>query len=230
MHKWVSLDRGRTWKVGPSTLTRDPKRKESKPSHTGHSGLCPDICYTKAGPPTGTIVLAYHDRWGEHAKRGGHYISFSHDEGETWGYPVFVDGGAYPALYELEKDSGKFLCGYYWSKSLLKGVFFSVPFPTGMHSTPGMKDSGLPCITVSWDAYHGKGSSDYEYRIYRSMKSDASLKQSKLVFSGKNISSYDDETVETNQTYYYRVAACLNGKVTSQSWQTSAMVTVNAGF
>jgi hypothetical protein len=92
------------------------------------SGLCPSIWYTKAGPPSGTIVLAYHDRWGEHSDRGGVYLSFSHDKGETWATPIFIDSGAYPCLYELDKNSGKFLCGYYRSSSLLKGAFFSIPF------------------------------------------------------------------------------------------------------
>ena len=221
MLQGISLDRGRTWEIGPSTLTK-------KGGET--SGLCPSMWYTKAGPPSGTVVLAWHDRWGEHKGKGGVYITFSHDEGQTWGYAVRIDGGAYPALYELEKDSGKFLCGYYLHKSLLKGAFFSVPFPTGIHSTASMKDSGLPCITVEWDAYKGEDCKDYEYRVYRSTKDGASLEQSKLVFSGKDVCSYADKAVEKDRAYYYRVAAFRNGKVTNQSWQSSAMVTVNAGF
>ena len=211
MLQGVSLDRGHTWKIGPSTLSRG-----------GISGLCPSMSYTKAGPPTGTIVLAYHDRWGEHAKKGGNYISFSHDEGDTWGYPTWIGSYAYPCLYELEKDSGKFLCGYYRHKSLLKGVFFSVPFPTGLRAEPGLENSEQLGITVKWDEYNGKGSDEYEYRLYRSTKAGASLEQSKLVFSGKDICSYADEAVEKEQTYYYRVAAFRDGKVVNKSWQDSA--------
>ena len=207
----VSLDRGRTWKIGPSTLTRK-----------GTSGLCPSICYTRVGPPTGTLLLAYHDRWGEHAKRGGNYISFSHDEGQTWGYPIFIDGGAYPCLYELKKDSGKFLCGYYRSSTLLKGVFFSVPFPTGLRALPGLPDSERLGITVKWDVYNGKGSDEYEYRLYRSTKPEFELTPSTLVCSGKDICSYADEAVEKEQKYYYRIAALKDGKVVNKSWQASA--------
>ena len=213
MQKGVSLDRGRTWKIGPSALTR--KGGEA-------SGLCPSMWYTKAGPPTGTIVLAWHDRWGKHKDKGGNYVTFSHDEGETWGYPIFIDGGAYPALYELKKDSGKFLCGYYRSSTLLKGVFFSVPFPTGLRAISGLENSGRMGITVKWDDYNGKDSGKYEYRVYRSEKPVFPLTRSRLVFSGKNVNSYEDEKVEDGKKYYYQVAACLDDKIISRSWHTSA--------
>jgi len=228
MHKWVSLDRGRTWKAEPSTLTRTKDKKSET------AGLCPSMLCTKAGPPTGTLALVYHDRWGEHEKKGGNYISFSHDEGETWGYPVFIDGGAYPCLYELEKDSGKLLCGYYRDSTLLKAAFFSIPFPTGLRATPttpNTGDAGQSCITVEWDTYKGKDRDKYEYHVYRSTKDGVSLKESKLIFSGKNVSSYEDQTVENNQMYYYRVTASVDGKATNQSWQASAMIKpINAGF
>ena len=218
MLQGISLDRGRTWKIGPSTLSSGRRRV----------AFAPSMRYSKSGPAGGTLVLAYgRYQWKEKNIKGGICISFSHDEGQTWGHSTRIDGGGYPCLYELEKDSGKFLCGYYRSSTLLKGAFFSVPFPTGIRSTASMKDSGLPCITVEWDAYKGKGSGDYEYRVYRSTKETASLEDSKLVFSGENINSYEDQTVENNQTYYYRVATCLKGKVVNQSWQTSAKVIVN---
>ena len=213
LKKGVSLDRGKTWEIGPSTLTRK-----------GTSGLCPSIWYTKAGPPTGTTVLAYHDRWGEHAKKGGVYISFSHDEGETFGYPIFVNGGAYPALYELEDGSGKFLCGHYRSSTLIQGIFFSVPFPTGLRASASTKDSGLPYITVEWDSYEGKGCEDYEYRLYRSTKPEVPLTPLALVFSGRGIYSYCDEAVEYEQQYYYRVAAFRDGKVAGRSWCASVKI------
>ena len=211
MHKGVSLNRGRTWTIGPSALTRN-----------GTSGLCPTIWYTKAGPPTGTIVLVYHDRWGEHAKRGGHYISFSHDEGETWGYPIFIDGGAYPALYELEKNSGKFLCGYYRSSALLKGVFFSVPFPTGLRAISGLEDSEQLGVTVKWDEYKGQDYEKYEYRLYRSTQSEFELTPSTLVCSGKDIYSYSDKAAEKDRAYYYRVAVYRDGEILGRSWLASA--------
>ena len=212
MQKGVSLDRGRTWEIGPSTLTRK-----------GTSGLCPAMRYTKAGPPTGTIVLVYHDRWAEHAKRGGDYVSFSHDEGETWGYPVFVDGGAYPCLYELKKDSGNFLCGYYLHKSLIKCAFFSVPFPTGLRAISGLENSEQSGITVKWDEYKGQDCEKYEYRLYRSTQPEFELMSSTLVCSGKDICSYADEAVEKEQKYYYRIAALKDGKVVNKSWHASTV-------
>lgn len=117
----LSDDDGKTWRIGPSTLTRKGAT----------SGLCPAFLHTTAGPPGGTLVLAYHDRWGEHERRGGVYICFSHDQGTTWTKPVFLDGGAYPCLYERQLGSGRILCAYYRSSRELKGVFFTIPARRG---------------------------------------------------------------------------------------------------
>jgi len=129
LYQAVSRDEGRTWEVGPSPLTRQGAT----------SGLCPDLAWSKAGPPGGTLVVAYHDRWGEHEGKGGVYLCFSHDEGTTWSRPTRLDGGAYPCLYELEKGSGRFLCAYYRSSSELKGAFFSVPSAPRGGVTPGRR-------------------------------------------------------------------------------------------
>jgi hypothetical protein len=216
MHGWVSLDRGRTWKVAESGLSRikDPKN--------GTAGLCPSMVYTKAGPATGTLAIVYHSRWGAHEKRGGNYISFSHDEGESWGHPTFIDGGAYPCLYELRQDAGDFLCGYYLSSSLLKGVFFSIPFPTGIQASPAPGNAGRRAITVRWDPYAGKDRREYEYRVYRSTKSRFRLEDAKLVFTAGDAYLFRDDDVENGQTYYYRAAACRNGRIISRSWEVSA--------
>ena len=163
-------------------------------------------------------MLAYHDRWGEHSDKGGVYFSFSYDEGETWGYPTFIDSGAYPCLCKLSDESNEFLCTYYRSLSLLKGVFFSIPFPTGIRA---MADSSS--ITVEWDHYRGKDAEAYEYHVYRSEKPDFALTQDTLVFSQRNIYSYHDKSVETGRTYYYRVGVYLDGEIAGRSWQVSAM-------
>jgi hypothetical protein len=217
MHKWTSLDRGRTWSVEESTLSRIKDPKE------GTAGICPSMAYTKAGPPTGTLVLVYHSRWGAHGTKGGNYISFSHDEGETWGHPTFLDGGAYPCLYELRPDTGAFLCGYYLHSSLLKGVFFSVPFPTGIRASPGGGNAGRPSIIVQWDPYAGKDSQHYEYRVYRSTQPGFRLEDAKLVCSTRDARRpCTDNDVKKGQTYYYRAAACRDGRIVSRSWEASA--------
>lgn len=109
LYRGVSEDKGRTWKVGPSGLT----------------GLCPALCYTSAGAAGGTVVLAYHDRWGKHEKEGGVYVAFSTDGGLTWCEPTWISGGAYPCLIEM--SPGKMFCSYYQSSALLRGTIFKIP-------------------------------------------------------------------------------------------------------
>jgi len=117
MYQAISDDDGATWRIGPSPFTRKG----------AHSGLCPDLLHTPVGGPRGTLVLAYHDRWGKHERKGGVYLAYSHDHGDTWSTPVFLDGGAYPTLLEHPKGSGRILCAYYHSSRELKAAFFSVP-------------------------------------------------------------------------------------------------------
>ena len=100
------------------------------------SGLCPALLHTTAGSPRGTLVLAYHDRWGDHERKGGVYLAFSHDHGDTWTTPTFLDGGAYPCLLEPHKGTGRILCAYYRSSRELKAAFFTVPLRQGSPSTP----------------------------------------------------------------------------------------------
>ncbi len=121
LYQAVSTDGGKDWQIGPSNLTRSPQKSKD------YSGLSPVLWHSPAGPPGGTTLLAYHDRWGEHAKEGGIYVSASHDEGKTWGRPVFLAPGAYPCLYE--PSPGKIICGHYRSNALLEATFFSVPLP-----------------------------------------------------------------------------------------------------
>jgi len=120
MYQAGSTDGGHSWQIRPGNLTHRVAKGEKE-----MSGLCPVLWHSPAGPAGGTTILAYHDRWGDRAKAGGVYLSFSYDEGETWQEPVFVAPGAYPSLYEYEP--GKILCGYYRSNSLLEASFFQVP-------------------------------------------------------------------------------------------------------
>ena len=120
MYQASSTDGGKTWRIHPSNLTRRVANNQKE-----MSGLCPVLWHSSAGPPGGTTILAYHDRWGPHAQCGGVYVSFSHDEGETWGEPFFLSAGAYPTLYEHRP--GEMLCGYYRSLSVLEAAFFRAP-------------------------------------------------------------------------------------------------------
>ena len=120
MYQASSTDGGKTWRIRPSSLTHrvtDGKKEMS--------GLCPVLWHSSAGPRGGTTILAYHDRWGQHADSGGVYVSFSHDEGETWAEPFFLSPGAYPTLHEYRP--GEMLCAYYRSNAVLEATFFQVP-------------------------------------------------------------------------------------------------------
>lgn len=75
---------------------------------------------------------------------------------------------------------------------------------------------------MQWDPYAGKDSQQYEYRVYRSMQSGFRLEDAKPVGSLRAACSYKDGAVEKGQTYYYRVAACRDGRIVSRSWEASA--------
>ena len=106
LYRSLSTDNGYTWRFGPTKL----------------HGLCPALLWVPQGPAGGTTILAYHDRYLEHQNRGGVYLTFSYDAGETWGEQVFVSAGAYPCLLPLE--SGEILLAYYTSSVELQGTFF----------------------------------------------------------------------------------------------------------
>ena len=201
MLKGVSLDKGRTWKVGPSTLTRK-----------GTSGLCPSMCYSEAGPPEGIVVLTYHDRWGEHANKGGMYIAFSYDEGQSWGEPMWFSGGAYPCV--IETEPGQMFCTYYRSPALLKGVFFGVPFPTGLLT----QSAGSNSLKLKWDLYKGKKAKDYSYHIYRATDSDVKLTEENRIGIVKQANSFNDKSLKQDKVYYYRVVARDGKNQVGVSW------------
>ena len=76
-------------------------------------------------------------------------------------------------------------------------------------------------LTVQWDPYVGKDSQRYEYRVYRSTRSGFPLEDATPVFSTRAAHSYKDGAVERGQTYYYRAAACRDGRIVSCSWEAS---------
>jgi len=117
LYQSVSGDNGFTWETRRIQL----------------HGLCPCLRWVPQGPAGGTVVLAYHDRYADHKDRGGLYLAFSHDCGETWSDQTYVDTFAYPCLLQLE--SGEMFLAYYAADHTeLRGVFFDVPFPTGIRA------------------------------------------------------------------------------------------------
>jgi len=129
MYQASSADEGRTWQIRRSNLTRRVAEGQKE-----MSGLCPILWHSPAGPRGGTTILAYHDRWGPHAKSGGVHVSFSYDAGQTWAEPFFLSPGAYPTLYEYQP--GQILCGYYRSNSVLEATFFQVPPSSDVRREP----------------------------------------------------------------------------------------------
>jgi hypothetical protein len=202
LYRGFSTDAGATWTVGPSELT----------------GLCPALWYTAAGPPEGTVILAYHDRWGPHALKGGVYLSFSHDGGATWGEPTFISGGAYPCLIELEP--GTILCSYYQSSSLLRGTIFPVPFPTGLRASGSVPGWNVG-IRLEWDRYQGSKAKEYSYRVFRSLEEQVEVNAQNQIGTVQESAWYEDREVEAGRVYYYRVAA-YEGKLVGVSWVAAA--------
>ena len=204
LYRGTSKDRGRTWTVGPSGLT----------------GLCPSLLYTRAGPSEGTIVLAYHDRWRKHAAKGGVYLAFSHDGGATWGEPVWISPGAYPCLLELEP--GLVLCSYYSDNSTLRGTILRVPFPTGLRASTGLPDQPDSCgVRLNWDAYRGKDSHAYSYRVFRG-NAGGPLSEFQQVDELTEGHAFDDANLDAGRLYYYRVAAFAGDREVGQSWPVAA--------
>jgi len=204
LYRGLSSDRGRTWTVGPSGLT----------------GLCPALLYTEAGPPGGTVVLAYHDRWGEHAAKGGMHLTFSHDGGRTWGEPVWFSAGAYPCLLALGGD--RVLCSYYQSSDLLRGTIFRVPFPTGLRACTGLPGSEACGVRIEWDAYAGKAADDCTYRVYRSDQPSVFERDEDCVGAVTGAAGYGDSAVEPGRMYFYRVGAWEGDRRLGASWSASA--------
>jgi len=100
LYRSVSDDGGRTWRFGPTAL----------------HGLCPALIATDGG----RLVLAYHDRYLEHAEQGGVYVTTSGDAGESWAEPRFVSPGAYPCLLPRGEE---ILLAYYTNCTHLQATF-----------------------------------------------------------------------------------------------------------
>ncbi len=100
LYRSVSDDGGRTWRFGPTPL----------------HGLCPALL----GTGDGRLVLAYHDRYLEHADRGGIYLTTSVDAGATWAEPEFVAPGAYPCLLARAEE---IMLAYYTDCTHLQATF-----------------------------------------------------------------------------------------------------------
>ena len=212
LYKGLSTDKGYTWAVGESGLT----------------GLCPALCFSEAGPPEGTLVLVYHDRWGKHASKGGMYVTFSTDEGATWGEPMWISDGAYPCL--IETEPGRMFVTYYQSSNLLRGTFFSVPFPSGLRVS--QVESGAGGLKVEWDAYCGAKAQLYSYRVYRGMEAGFGMDEESLVrlvepAGGQStedspLGGFLDRGVEPGRVYFYRVAAYEGDRQAGVSWVAAA--------
>ena len=200
LFRGMSHDSGRTWSVERSGLT----------------GLCPSLLYTVDGPAEGTVVLAYHDRYGKHEGKGGMYLGFSHDGGVTWDEPVWISPGAYPCLLAL--GSGRILCSYYRDSTLLRGTIFRVPFPTGIRATAGCDHADTCAVQLTWDAYKGQQAADCLYHVYRSREPEVDTDDAQPVASVRSANTYADTDVQPGIAYYYRVSAQAGTETVGTSW------------
>ncbi len=198
LYQGVSSDKGRTWRVERNGLT----------------GLCPALCFTQSGPPEGILTLIYHDRWGEHASAGGVYAVFSSDEGNSWGEPVRMDHGAYPCLIEVAP--GQMFTTYYRSFDLLRGAFFSIPFPSGLRAE-SLAGSAAK-MEIAWDAYSGKKAADYTYHVHRSTLPDVPVTEETLIGSVQRTNSFVDKGAEPEKKHFYRVVAHEGQRPVGHSW------------
>ena len=199
LYQGVSSDKGLTWKV----------------ERNGLSGICPSLCFTESGPPEGMLTLIYHDRWGKHASHEeGMYVVFSSDEGETWGEPVWIDKGGYPCIIEIAP--GQMFTTYYQSFGLLRGAFFSVPFPSGLRTW--QPDSETDTVMIAWDTYRGKKASDYTYHVHRSASPDSSPTDETSIGSVQSTNSFLDKGTKSEKTYFYEVVAREGERRVGCSW------------
>ena len=198
LYRGFSSDGGWSWSVEDSGL----------------HGLCPALEYTTqvGGPPEGIVAIVYHDRWGEHTDKGGIYIAFSCDEGQSWGEQTRISGGAYPCV--IETEPGLMFCTYYRSSTVLRGTFFTVPFPTGLRATTTASNS----IRLEWDLYNGQKASDYSYHIYRSIYRGVELIDENRIGIVSETSSFNDEVLEPDTAYFYRVVARDGESQVGMSW------------
>ena len=198
LYQSVSEDNGFTWQT----------------RRIGLHGLCPCLRWVSQGPPGGTTVLAYHDRYLEHQERGGIYVAFSHDCGETWGYQTYVDGGAYPCLLTLA--SGEMFLAWYGEHTELKGAFFDVPFPTGMRAEV---DAGS--VTLRWD---GLADDTHTYRVHRSACAEAVPDADTAIGEVTSAHTHTDAAVEPGASCYYVVTAWDGDEQVGKSWQVAVSI------
>jgi len=199
LYQSVSEDNGYTWET----------------RRIGLHGLCPCLRWVAQGPAGGTAVLAYHDRYLDHEQRGGIYLAFSHDCGETWGYQIYVDGGAYPCL-SMPASGEMFLAWYGEQHTELKGAFFDVPFPTGIRA-----DVGTGSVTLRWD---GLADDTHTYRVHRSAHAEAASDADTAIAEVTSAHMYTAAAVEPGASCYYVVTAWDKDEQVGKSWQVAVSV------
>jgi hypothetical protein len=196
LYRSVSSDNGYTWTFGPTKL----------------HGLCPAVQWVDHGLAGGTTILAYHDRYLNHASRGGVYLAFSHDAGETWGYQTWIDGGAYPCLMPL--GAGEVLLAYYYGG--IQGVVFTVPFPTGIHAR--VSDH---VVQLAWDRIKNDPCT---YRVHRSEDDNVQPTEGVVIAEREAMHSCRDSRVEPGKTYRYVVTGWDGDRLVGQSWEIAVTV------
>lgn len=204
----LSWDGGRTWELRQSGL----------------HGLCPCLLVVPQGPPEGTLIAAYHDRYLEHASQGGMYLAFSTDGGRNWGVPVWFSGGAYPCMVLL--DDGTVFCSYYASHDRLQGTYFRVPFPSGLRAESGTAGGGG--VSLRWDAYTGAKAGAYEYRVHRSSEPGYAPSSKTVVGRVRAGSVYEDTAAAAERLWYYRVEAFEGETRVAGSWTAAARASRSA--
>jgi hypothetical protein len=187
-----SIDGGKTWSV---------------PSPSGIQGTSPKLFVTSEG----ILICVFRDKW-----PSGISVVRSFDWGRTWEdeHPLLSREGNY-AFSDVVECGGKSLIvhdegrkgnGTENQTDRIRGIFFEVRTPD-IPKAFGGSCSGPGGVRLRWNSVKG---AKY-YIVYRDEQPDFTL-QPGYPFSGNGIASpvlgqYQDGTVNSGRTYYYRVTA-----------------------
>ncbi len=195
LYRSVSSDNGFTWDYARTRL----------------HGLCPCLRWVPQGPAGGTTILAYHDRYLDHQERGGIYLAFSHDCGQTWGYQTYVDTFAYPCLLQLASGE-MFLAWYSADHTELKGAFFEVPFPTGIRA-----EVSAGVVELQWDELRDD---THTYRLHRGLQAGFEPLPDNAIAELPSSYGYRDTPAAGGKAYYV-VTAWDGDRQVGKSWEVA---------
>ncbi len=197
LYQTVSEDSGKTW---------------SAPISTGVQGALPDWFHGLSG----TVFLTYKDTWPK-----GLSLSRSYQFGSVWEKEVSFLQTEDPILFHrmVQEDSVRAFFFYFVGRANSNAKLIARVFDAGKTKTPkgfSVSSRGHHQSMLRWNAVP---SADY-YFIYRGSRLNFDLEPG-YPFTGNVLATplvteYTDASVDSGETYYYRVTAVSGrGKVVS---------------